>query len=178
MDIKGFQSFGSNWGVTQANRTANNTPASLPAPGETYTSSQPEWTPQARPTNFAQKVEGVATRTMGQARSLVAALTVTASAALAGCATAAPAAHAPVADNLQQTHTSLEQAHNAGKQIHDTVKPVVQKTVKAAQPYVEKGKEAGKEIGKHAAEAGKEVGRQAKEFGQQTGAFFKGLFGH
>lgn len=177
MDIKGFQSFGSNWGVSQANRT-NNTPATLPAPGETFTASQSEWTPQAKPMNFTQKVEGAATRTMGQARSLLAALTVTASAALAGCATAAPAAHGPVTDNLQQTHTSLEQAHNAGKQIHDKVKPVVEKTVKAAQPYVQQGKEVGKEIGKQATEAGKEVGRQAKEFGQQTGAFFKGLFGH
>ena len=166
MAIHGFQPTGSNLvGANPAARKPNGPPPSQ-GPTESFTSSQTEWTPQAKPTNFTEKVEGAATRTMGQARSVFAALTVAVSAAVSGCATAGPVAHGPVSDNLQQTHTSLDKAHNAGKQIHDAVRPVVQNTVRAAQPYIEQGKVAGKEIGK-----------QAVEITHQTGAFLKGLFG-
>ena len=167
MAIHGSQPIGNNLAGASPTARKPNGPPPAQEPVESFTTSQTEWTPQAKPTNYTEKVEAAATRSVGQARSLFAALTVAVSAAVTGCATAGPAAHGPVSDNLQQTHISLEPAHKAGRQIHDTFKPVVQNTMKAAQPYIQQGKEAGKEIGK-----------QAVDLTHKTGAFFKGLLGN
>ena len=149
-------------------------PSSAPVDGEKFVASGADWKPAGKPTFAATAAVEAPKRHAGHTKSLFAGLTLALGVALcSGCASTG-ALHGAVNESLHPQQTTSQQAapakgnqaYQAGKEVHEAVKPALKK-----------GKEIGLEIGKQGKKAGLEIADHAVEFGHGVRDFFKGVVG-